>query len=107
MAKSFRIKKEYGDNFASDNPRTMIETSLPDVYANEFPAKDGTLYTLYSQAYATRTGAILELEHVPGTTYYDVWNDKPIDAVINGTKATLYTSIDAGEVGCIYAKFAK
>lgn len=106
MAKAFRIKKKYGDNFASDNPKTMIETPLQDVYANEFPSKNGTLYTLYSQAYSTRSGTLLEVEHVPGTTYYDVWNDKPLDAIIEGTKAKLLGSIDAGEVGCIYAKSA-
>jgi hypothetical protein len=99
--KSFKIKKEYADCFASDNPEGFAETLSPAICANKFPGENRTVYTIYNRAYSTYRGKILKVKHTEGATYYDVWNDKPLKVEINDGYAEIYLTIDAQEMGCI------
>ena len=70
---------------------------------NKFPANDGsrTVYTVYNRAYSTFRGTALRVPHVEGATYYDAWNEKPIEyKVVNGF-AELYLEIGAQEMGLL------
>ena len=105
MGKAFRIKKQYGDCFASDCPETMIASPLPGVCMNRFPGKGRTLYTLMSRAWETRRGTLLELNDIPGAEYWDVWNDRPITVERKDGVVRIPGEIGAQEVGCILVTY--
>ena len=101
MVKAYKIKKKYADCFSSDNPETMIDTLTPAVCANRFPGQNRTIYTLYNRAYITYRGEILSIPHTDGAVYYDVWNDKPIEAKISDGFALIPYELHAQHIGCI------
>lgn len=99
--KSFKIKKEYADCFASDNPEGFADTLSPAICANRFPGDGRTVYTIYNRAYSTYRGEILKVEHTEGARYYDVWNDEPLKVEIKDGYAYIHLTVDAQEMGCI------
>ncbi len=102
MNHAYRLKKQYADCFASDEPETMVETLSPAICANRFPAADGrVVYTLYNRAYTTYRGAVLAVPHQEGQTYYDAWNEQTFSPQIADGKAYLALELDAQQMGCI------
>ena len=101
ICKAYRIKKKYADCFSSDAPETMIETLSPAICANRFPGRDREVFTIYNRAYNTFRGKALRIKHVEGVTYYDAWNDRPLEIEIRDGYAEISLEIYAQSIGCI------
>lgn len=103
MGKSFRIKKKYGDLFASDSPSPAVDTPLHGVYCNVYPKDGEALYAFYNRANKTMRGVLLDLPYEEGAYYYDAWNECPCKTERHGDRIHVFGSIDAQDVGCIVA----
>jgi Domain of unknown function (DUF6259) len=99
--KTLKIKRAYVDCFTSKNPIPLVPTERNEVYANKFSGDHRTAWTLYNARFITVRGPILAIDHKPGATYYDAWNQKKLTpAIVNG-KAIIELKMDPQELGCI------
>ena len=101
LQKCVGIQRAYKDCFTSDRPRPMVPTERADVFANEFPVKDRTVWTLYNARNTTVRGDVLEVAHKEGATYRDLWNDEPLTPTIRDGKALLSLKLDPQGLGCV------
>jgi hypothetical protein len=101
MVKSHDIKLSYADCFTSKKPEPLVPTEKSGIMANKFPGKGRTLWTIYNQRYTTVRGEIMKVKHVKGATYYDVWNNKPLQARISGDYAYISLELHPQAIGCI------
>lgn len=95
------ILHEYGAAFNTLNPKPFVATELAEVFANEFAGPKQTVWTLFNGRYHTLTGPVLKVKHMPGATYRDVWNEKPLQPKIVGGDALLETTLGPRGVGVI------
>ena len=79
----------------------MVETESPAICMNKFPSKDRIVYTVYNRAYSTFRGKALRVPYTEGATYYDAWNEKPLEYKVVDGFAEIYLEIGAQEMGCI------
>jgi hypothetical protein len=107
MVKSHDIKIQYADCFTSNNPEPLIPSEKTGILVNKFPGKGRTLWAFYNQRYTTVRGEILKVKHVEGATYFDVWNNKPLQVRISGDYAFIPMEMYPQAVGCIVQKFNK
>lgn len=101
LRKAFAILHAHAEAFRSDNPHPLVPTLNPLVYANAFPTKKETVWTLFNADYRTHRGPVLEVEHVKGATYRDAWNGVDLKPVIKGRRALLRVTLGPREVGCV------
>ncbi len=100
MVKAHDIKLKYADCFTSDTNEPLVATEKPGLLVNKFSGKGRTLWTMYNQRYTTVRGEIIKVKHTVGATYYDVWNDKTLQAKIVGGYAFITLELHAQAVGC-------
>jgi hypothetical protein len=100
IKKSLAIQQQYADCFASPEPVPEVETLQRHVHANCFPGQGRTVWTLFNARYTTVRGAVLAVEHRPGATYTDVWNDVPLDPEIVDGHAVIRLKLDPQHLGC-------
>jgi len=104
IAKCHAILAEYADAFTTDRPTPLIPTLMGNVYANEFPAGDGTglcVWTLYNANPHTVRGAVIRVPHIEGATYIDAWHDQPAKVKVQGAEAVIELELGPKDVGCI------
>ena len=101
MVRAYELKKRFKDCFASDTPEMLVPTERTDVYANRFPGKGRTLWTLYNARPTTVRGTIITIPHQEGATYRDEWNDRDLKPVIRDGKAILSLELGPQSIGCI------
>lgn len=97
----YKIIKEHVDAFTSLCPEPLIETEMADVYANKFPGDGKVIYTVLNGGYGTVGGVILKGDHKPGCRYVELWDNRKVEAKVEGDKATLSFEIHPGEVLCV------
>jgi len=101
MRKSHAIKLKYADCFTSSTPEALVPAEKAGIMANKFPGKGRILWTIYNQRYTTVRGEIMKVNHVKGATYYDVWNDKPLQVRISDDYAFISLEMQPQDIGCI------
>ncbi len=101
LRKALTILHAHKEAFRSDHPQPLVSTLNPLIYANAFPAKNETVWTLFNADYRTHRGAALAVEHVKGATYRDEWNGVDLKPIIKGKQAILSVTIGPRDVGCI------
>ena len=102
MVRAYELKKRFKDCFASDAPEMLVPTERASVYANRFPGKGRTLWTLYNARPTTVRGTILTVPHHDGATYRDEWNDtRPPSPNIRDGQAILSLELGPQSIGCI------
>jgi hypothetical protein len=101
ITKEHAILREYADAFRSTNPIPLVATLNTNIYANEFPGANRTVWTLYNAGSQTVTGQLLTVPYSTNSQYYDAWNAQLLTPQINGTNATLTLSIPPGSAGCV------
>ena len=101
MARAQALKRAWKDCFTSDEPEMLVPTLRTGVYANRFPGKGRTLWTLYNARFTTVRGPVLGVAHVPGARYFDAWNDRELDPEIHGDRACLALELDPQNIGCV------
>ena len=101
LRRALTILHAHKETFRSNHPQPLVPTQNPLIYANAFPAKNETVWTLFNADYRTHRGAALAVEHVKGATYRDEWNGVDLKPVIKGRQAILSVTIGPRDVGCI------
>lgn len=101
LGKSLHIMREYADCFSSDRPRMFVPTLRARLYANEWPGRGRTVWTLFNARYQTLDGNVLRVPHRLGATYRDLWNNRAIAPEIQDTWATLSLRLIPQGIGCI------
>ncbi|MDI6826852.1 MAG: DUF6259 domain-containing protein [Armatimonadota bacterium] len=101
IRKMYGVMRKYEDCFTSLSPVPLVPTGQKLVFANQFPAKNRTLWTLFNANYSTVRGELLAVGHTPGARYFDAWNGTEIKPRIVGDIAYLSLEIGPRGVGCI------
>ena len=101
LAKAFKIKKEYGDCYASDTPETMVDAPSDAVCVNIFPGENRTIYNLYNRSYHTYMGEVIKVPYKEGAKFYDVWNEKDLEFTVRDGFAYVKATVTAQNTGCI------
>ena len=104
IAKTHEILKAHVKAFTSANPIPLIPTLIDDIYANEFPADDEKVWTIYNARYSTIRGELFAVPHKDGATYYDAWNRRELKPRIHEGKAYINMEIGPKDVGCLVQK---
>lgn len=95
------ILRQHRDAFTSREPVPLVPTELGGVFANAYPAKGKTVYTLYNARHSTVRGDVLRLAHRDGATYYDAWRQRPADVRIDGSTAIVRLELGPCDAGCL------
>lgn len=102
LNKALDIKKQYMDCFMSASPEAHVQTLTGSIYANRFPGKGRTLWTLFNAAAITAVDIpAIAIPHVDGAKYLDVWNDTAITPEIVDGMAIIRTTIDPQHTGAV------
>lgn len=101
-----QIQRALTDCFTSAAPKPLVRTAAGEIYANEFPGKDRTAWTLWNGRFSTYRGPVLRVPHVEGAHYYDAWNAAPITPERDGADDILSVAEMAPQgLGCIVQYF--
>lgn len=101
ITRAHAILRKYADAFRSANPIPLVATLNSNIYANEFPGANRTVWTLYNASRQTATGELLMVPYSANSLYLDAWNAQRLTPRINGTNAYLTLSIAPGCAGCV------
>ena len=101
IAKMHSVLKAHVNAFTSLNPVPLVPTLTEDIYANEFPAENETVWTIYNARYSTVRGELLAVSHKDGASYYDAWNGQQLNPRIYQGKAYLSMEMGPKDVGCV------
>lgn len=107
LARVFKIYHEHAEAFTSTDVEPLVRTGLPGLFANRFSTEKETIWTLHNTNYRTARGALLTVPHVAGAEYFDLWNERPIQATVKGDRATLTVELGPRAVGCVVQRRAK
>ncbi|MEI6712129.1 MAG: DUF6259 domain-containing protein [Verrucomicrobiota bacterium] len=66
ITRAYELKKRFKDCFTSDVPEMLVPTERSSVYANRFPGKDRTVWTIYNARPNTTRGEVLAVPHREG-----------------------------------------
>jgi len=78
-----------------------VPTLRAGVYANSFPGKQRTIWTLLNGRFQGVKGELIAVDHVAGATYHDVWNDVPLSPRIEDGRAIMSVDLPPQGVGCV------
>ena len=108
IAKMNSVIKTHVKAFISTNPTPLVPTLISDIYANEFPTENETVWTLYNARYSTVRGEVLAVPHKEGDNYYDAWNEQQLHPRIYQGRAYLHLELGPKDVGCVvqYHRFS-
>jgi len=101
LAKSLELKRRYVDCFTTLTPEPLVPTERAGVFANKFPGKNRTLWTLYNERMTTVRGTVLAIPHIEGATYEDIWNGVPLQPRIENGMALIDIRLDPQAIGAI------
>ena len=101
ITRAYELKKRFKDCFAGDAPEMLVPTERASVYANRFPGKDRTVWTLYNARPNTVRGEVLVVPHHEGATYRDEWTDKEIHPELRDGQAVLSLELGPQSIGCV------
>ena len=97
-ARTGKVLRESGDVFATLRPVPLVRTKVDYLYANKFSLKDRSVYTMYNKNADAVSGELIEVDHIEGTHYVDLFNDREVAAAVKDARAVLSSDIAAGEV---------
>jgi len=100
-ARISRILKEHEDAFLTMTPRPLVPTEQSQVYANEFPGKLETVWTLWNGRFRAITGEVIRVPHVPGARYRDLWNGRDLDPEVREGRAVIELEIGPRDIGVV------
>jgi len=104
IRRCYRILRKHRDAFTSLEPVPLVPTEMGGVFANKFPTKGKTVYTLYNSRHRTVRGEVLRIPHRQGATYYDEWHQCPALVRREGKDVILSTELGPHGTGCLVVK---
>jgi len=104
IRRCYRLLHEHRDAFTTDRPTPLVPTLLGGVYANAFPTRHKTVYTLYTSRHRTVRGGLISLPWDEGASYEDAWNGRPATVTRQGDRAVITLELGPRDVGCLVAR---
>lgn len=101
LRRAITIQCDHRATFASEDCTPLVPTEHPDLFANRFAGPGETIFTLYNAGGRGLRGGLLRVPHLPGATYEDLWNGRPIEPAIVGDEALLPIEIGPKSIGCV------
>jgi len=101
IRRAILIQCDHRATFASEDCTPLVPTEHPDLFANRFAGPGETIFTLYNAGGRSLRGGLLRVPHLPGATYEDLWNGRPIEPELVGDEALLPVEIGPKSIGCI------
>ncbi|MBE6379451.1 MAG: hypothetical protein E7047_00795 [Lentisphaerae bacterium] len=101
LNRALAIKDEYKDCFLTMTPEPRVQTLAGGVYANRFPGKNRTLWTVYNATAMTVNKPLLAIDHQPGARYIDAWNGQELAPQIVDNKAIITLEIHPQQNGAV------
>ena len=99
--RALAIKDQYKDCFLTADPEPRVQTLMGGIYANRFPGKSRTVWTLLNAAPVTRSGTMLAVPHMEGAVYRDLWNGRVLKPEIKDGMALLSLTLPPQGVGAV------
>jgi len=101
VRKISQILHEHQEGFLTTDPRPFIPTERSEVYCNQFPGAQETVWTLLNGRYDTVAGPVLRVRHVPGARYLDLWNGGKLTPRLESEDAVLEVTLGPRGVGVV------
>jgi len=101
LRKALAIQAGHRGAFAGRDVEPLVPTLHPGVFANRFSTPAETVWTLHNTTGRTVRGPVLDVAHVPGSSYHDLWDDRPIAPRLDGGRARLDATLTPQALGCI------
>lgn len=95
------ILRTFGNLFTSEAWDPFVPTLVEGVYAHRWPGDGLTVWTLVNRTGQALNEPLLEVDHTPGTRYYDLWRGRPLQPQFNGDRARLAGPLE--RLGCLAA----
>lgn len=97
------VQRRFAPLFVSKDWRPYERTLQFGIFASRFPGEGRTLWTLINRSEFAVTGEQLNVLHIAGTRYYDVWNGTELSPRIKGDRAIIALAIDGRGFGAVLA----
>jgi hypothetical protein len=101
LGEQIRLLRQYNDCFTSDRPEHLVTTLRGDVYANKFPGKNRTLWTVMNGSGITIRGNVIAVAHQKNAVYKNAANGKSLKFVVRGNTAFINMKLDPQSVSCV------
>jgi len=101
LGDQIRLLRKYNDCFNSDNPEELVPTLRGDVYANKFPAKNRTLWTIMNVSGITIRGNVIAVPHKKNAVYKDAATGKVLSYSVRDGMAYISMKLDPQSVSCL------
>ena len=95
------IQRQFAPLMVSMDWRPYAPTLQAGVFASRFPNDGLCAWTLVNRNEYTVAGKQLEIAHIPGTRYFDLWNGQPLQAVERGGAALLEFALEPRGFGAV------
>ncbi len=93
-----RILAENAEAFLTSEPECYVKTLSGSVFANRFPGKNKTVWTLWNRSDRTFRAPSLSVPYRPGVHYFELCRDSEIQAVRSGNRVELSPEIPTDDV---------
>ncbi len=89
LAKILMIQRENAENFTQQNWVPLIKTNADNIFVNQWPADDKTVFTIFSLIPQGFNQPLFEVFPKENSHFVDLWNHEPVqlDTVDNKTFA--------------------
>jgi len=87
LGKVIKILRENSETFSSYKWTPLIPTFKDNIWVNEFPGKNKTIYTVFSLLPEGFEGSLFEVKNDDSYHFVSLWHHKELNPVINNYKA--------------------
>ena len=95
------IQRQFAPLLVSPDWNPYEKTSVAGVFSSRFPGKSMTLWTLVNRNEYEVDGEQIEIEHVAGTTYFDVWNGRRMEPRFEAGRAVVALRLEGRGFGAV------
>ena len=100
------IERAFPDLLTSQSWRPFFPTLQYGTYASAWPGQNKTLYTLVNRNAYDLQAAQIQLKHVEGARYFDLWNGRELEPQVSDGNVQLSFLIEANGFGAILVTHA-
>ena len=101
LRRAIEVQCDHRDAFASHDVHPLVHTEVSGVFANLFRVSKKNVWTLYNANGRSVHQPVLRVKHVPGATYEDAWNGKPLLPAVPNGRVRIAPGLKPKGIGCV------